>query len=40
MIKLRAYCVALGVMPHVEVTLSSYKITLNNCYVFLVIKIV
>jgi len=31
MIKLRAYRVALGVMRHVEVMLSSYKITLNNC---------
>jgi len=31
MIKLCAYQVALGVMRHVEVMLSSYKITLNNC---------
>jgi len=31
MIKLCVYWVALGVTRHVEVILSSYKITLNNC---------
>jgi hypothetical protein len=40
MIKWRFYYVALGVMRRVVVVLSSYKTTLNNCKVCLVIKIV
>jgi hypothetical protein len=31
MIKLRVYCVAQSLMRHVEVMLSSFKTTLNNC---------